>query len=245
MAEKLYTIPVNDAFDADSECPVCYLYRKLEKDALEFTLGPSYMEDDVRMETDDKGFCTPHLRMLLPMKNRLGLSLILKTHIDADLRKASALSKKTIKPASILKKQEKSELALWTEKEAETCFVCDRIAITFPHYLDTIVKLYKKDEAFRSKYETSKGFCRTHFGMLIEAGRREFSGDLFKRFTDETIRLYTDGLKRLSEDLDWFQNKFDYRYKDAPWKDSKDAIERAVVKTNSVYELPDGRNQTA
>ena len=31
MAEKLYTIPVNDAFDADCECPVCEMYMKLFK----------------------------------------------------------------------------------------------------------------------------------------------------------------------------------------------------------------------
>ena len=45
--EKIYTIPVNDAFQEDSECPFCAMERKLEEDAIAFTLGPSYMEDDV------------------------------------------------------------------------------------------------------------------------------------------------------------------------------------------------------
>ena len=52
MAEQLYTIPVNDAFDTDCECPVCAMYMKLENDALDYTLGPSYMEEDVRAMTD-------------------------------------------------------------------------------------------------------------------------------------------------------------------------------------------------
>ena len=54
--EELYTIPVNDAFDLDTECPVCAMQQALEADAIEFTMGPSYMEDDVRMETDRIGF---------------------------------------------------------------------------------------------------------------------------------------------------------------------------------------------
>ena len=64
MADQLYTIPVNDAFDADCECPLCLLARDLEKNAIEFTMGPSYMEDDNREKTDKLGFCPKHIRMM-------------------------------------------------------------------------------------------------------------------------------------------------------------------------------------
>ena len=46
MAEQLYTIPVNEAFEADFECPICAMHRSLERNAIEYTMGPSYMEDD-------------------------------------------------------------------------------------------------------------------------------------------------------------------------------------------------------
>ena len=46
MAEQLYTIPVNDAFTTDCECPICEMNRQLERNAIEYTMGPSYMEDD-------------------------------------------------------------------------------------------------------------------------------------------------------------------------------------------------------
>lgn len=65
MKEQLYTIPVNDAFAVDCECPVCSMYDSLEKDAIEFTMGPSYMEDDIRMETNKIGFCTHHVKTAL------------------------------------------------------------------------------------------------------------------------------------------------------------------------------------
>ena len=56
MKEKLYTIPVNEAFEHDSECPICAMRKKLEMDAIEFTMGPSYMEDDIREVTSRLGF---------------------------------------------------------------------------------------------------------------------------------------------------------------------------------------------
>ena len=48
MKETIYTIPLNDAFHAEDECPFCYLERDAEQHALEFILGSqaSYMEQD-------------------------------------------------------------------------------------------------------------------------------------------------------------------------------------------------------
>ena len=37
MKEQLYTIPVNEAFALDCECPVCAMHHKLKEDALDFT----------------------------------------------------------------------------------------------------------------------------------------------------------------------------------------------------------------
>ena len=83
MKETIYTIPLNDAFHAEDECPFCVLERDAEQHALEFILGSSasYMEDDVRMETDKIGFCRHHYKMMYDYGNRLGSGLILSTHM--------------------------------------------------------------------------------------------------------------------------------------------------------------------
>lgn len=60
MKEKLYTIELNDALKAGDECPFCYLERNLEQAAIEFVLGSSYMESDIRDQTDKQGFCRHH-----------------------------------------------------------------------------------------------------------------------------------------------------------------------------------------
>ena len=81
MKEKLYTIPLNDAFKEDGECPFCNIERSLEEHTLDFVLGPgaSYMEDDVRAETDAQGFCRAHYKKLYDYGNRLGTGLILSS----------------------------------------------------------------------------------------------------------------------------------------------------------------------
>ena len=35
MKEKLYTIPLNDAVNADDECPFCYIERNVEQDLMD------------------------------------------------------------------------------------------------------------------------------------------------------------------------------------------------------------------
>ena len=80
--EKLYTIPLNDAVNAQDECPFCYIERRLEQDLMDFVLGSgsSYMEADIRDMTDRAGFCRTHFKKMFDYGNTLGNAWILKTH---------------------------------------------------------------------------------------------------------------------------------------------------------------------
>ncbi len=42
--------------------------------------------------------------------------------------------------------------------------------------------------------------------------------------------MMEQNMQRLSDDLDWFCDKFDYRNKDADWRTSKDALPRGMQK---------------
>lgn len=233
MDEKLYTIPVNDAFDKDCECPICAMYNVLENDAINYTMGPSYMEDDVRAETDRLGFCKEHIRMLSEQKNKLGLALILTTHFQKTVKDVEKFGKNPMKPRSLFKKEE-SPILTYLDKLNGSCFVCERINRVFGRYIATVIQLYKTDAAFRKKYEGSKGFCNQHYADLLRAAQSSMSGSQFEEFVRLTTRLYLDNMNRLAEDLSWFVDKNDYRNIDAPWKNSKDAIPRAMIKSNGV-----------
>lgn len=232
MAEKIYAIPVNDAFDKDCECPVCLMYRDLQEDAVSFTLGPSYMDDRFRLQTDELGFCRPHMQMLYDRENRLGLALMMKTHMEKTNKDIEALSKNPLKGG--LFKKGSSAVVDYVKKLQSTCFVCDRVKQLYDRYIVTILYLYRTDEKFREKYKNSKGFCTEHFGRLLQDAPGELSGKLLDEFNRVTVQLYLDNMKRMHDDVEWFINKFDYNYKDEPWKNAKDAVIRGMTKLNGI-----------
>ena len=84
--EQIYTIPVNEAFEASRDdascgCPMCAIYRKLEENELDLILGASMMEPDVRIKTNEQGFCRLHYDLMFVRKNRLGMALTLESHL--------------------------------------------------------------------------------------------------------------------------------------------------------------------
>ena len=99
MKEQLYTIPLNDAVNANDECPLCFCQRAIEQDLLDFALGSgsSYMESDVREQTDKAGFCRMHFKKMYDYGNTLGHAWILKTHY-MEMRKQMADVMKKYQP---------------------------------------------------------------------------------------------------------------------------------------------------
>lgn len=237
MKEKLYTIPVNDAFNENCECPLCAMKNTLETNAINFTMGPSYMEDDVRAETDKIGFCNKHIQMLYENQNRLGLALMLKTHMDKtikDIETLSASTEKLSSPSLFKKKTELSKVKTYIDQLEDSCYICTMANTTFGRYILTIFSLYQNDAEFRTKFINSNGFCTAHYGLLYEEAPKHLSGDKLNDFIKVLNNLYLTNLKRVRDDLDWFTDKFDYRFANEPWKNSKDALPRSIVKTNSI-----------
>lgn len=234
MKEQLYTIPVNEALEQDCECPVCAMRRQLEKASLDYTLGPSYMEDDVRMVTDRVGFCATHAKELYRQQNRLGLALILKTHMDRTIKEAERLSQGPVIGGGLFRKKADAPVAEYMKKVNSSCFVCERVEKVFERYLATVFYLYEKEAEFREKLAGSKGFCSEHYALLYELAPQHLSGRELTEFLELLNTVYLDNMKRVRDDLEWFIDKFDYRNADAPWKNSKDALPRAIQKTNGI-----------
>ncbi len=226
MSEKIYTIPVNEAFEACAEdhkrgCPFCWLYNKLEANELDLILGASMMEPDVRKQTNEKSFCPDHFNLLLGGKNRLGLALILESHMN-QLREEcndKGLSALIGKTGSAAPKRLNS-----LDKD---CYICDRIEYSFSRMLSNAVLLWTEDEAFRDKVQAQPYICLPHFRMWLEVAEKELKkgySDFYKAVS-KPVYAYFDELRG---DVSWFCKKFDYRYDAEPWGNSKDAVERAA-----------------
>lgn len=233
MKEQLYTIPVSEALEKDCECPLCAMRQSLEKASIEYTLGPSYMEDDVRMVTDKVGFCATHVRELYKQQNRLGLALILKTHMDCTIKEVEKLSKAPMTGGGLFKKKAEAPLVEYMNKLECSCFVCERVEKVFDRYIATIFYLYERESEFRKKLAGAKGFCNKHYALLYAEAPNYLSGNMLSEFGEMLNQAYLENMKRVRDDLDWFIDKFDYRYADEPWKNSKDALPRTIIKTNS------------
>ncbi len=245
MKEKIYTIPVLDAFQTESECPFCTLYHKLEQDIIHFTLGPSYMENDVRTETNEKGFCLEHYQMMSKEKNMLGLALMVHTHMMHVHKNLSELLKKQ-KPA---KSKKSSFLPIFSKKENSpitqnpveqylhqvhhSCYICDQIQKTFDRYIDTFFYLWKKDNSFIDLVKECNGFCLHHFRLLYNTASDFLNPVQLSDFFECIIPLQLENLSRIEKELDWFIKKFDYRYEKEPWKNAKDALPRGILKMAS------------
>ncbi|MBR6643412.1 MAG: hypothetical protein IKL28_07110 [Lachnospiraceae bacterium] len=241
MKEQLYTIPVNEAFTVDCECPVCAMRHKLKEDALDYTLGPSYMEDDIRMVTDKVGFCKEHVQELYNKQNRLGLALMLKTHADKTIRDVSKLVKnyKPAKPSLFKKDTETNPMLTYLDEVQHSCFVCNKINNVFERYIATIFFLYEKESEFRNTVDNCKGFCSEHYALLLREAPKQLSQKYVEDFTKALHKSYIQGMERVRDDLSWFIDKFDYRYTNEPWKNSKDSLQRMMMKQNSLGYFPD------
>lgn len=239
MKEQLYTIPVTEAFEKDCECPICAMRKTLEDDSIDFTMGNSYMEDDVRILTDKAGFCEKHIKMLYQNQNRLGLALMLNTHLKKVTEDLEKLSKNAQKPSNSLfkKKSESSSVKAYIDNLEQSCYVCSRIDQTFERYLVTIFYLYQREKSFADQFLQSKGICTKHYGLLYDMAPSHLHGIILTDFLCQLNALYFKNMKRMQEDLEWFIDKFDYRNADAPWKNSQDALPRTIAKTNSILNI--------
>lgn len=236
MKEQLYTIPVNDAFNQPCECPLCKIYDNLEQESIDFMLGPSYMEDDIRMETNKTGFCTKHIKQLYDRQNRLGIALMLHTHMKHTGKHIEKMAKSCdSSKKSLFGKKEKSPLIDYIKEIENSCYICNRIENVFDRYIKTVIHCYTHDDDFKKKFNESKGFCTKHYGMLYEYAKKTLNSSALNNFISDLNDIYINNFKRVTDELEWFIDKFDYKNENEPWKNSKDAIQRSILKTNGLF----------
>ncbi len=233
MKEKIYTIPINESLEQDSECPFCVIEKKLETDAVEYALGAAMMEPDYRIISNEKGYCNKHFSMMFAKPNKLSLALVIETHIDEIIKnlKDSQPYIKNISKKSIFKKGTKDEnnkfLSLLSSTQ-NSCVICDKIDSEIKRYTDVFFYMWQKDTALKEKVLNSKGFCMKHFSMLCENSKDHLKDPV--EFISAIYNIQLENLERMHEDIHKFTLKFDYRNKDMPLGNAQDAPIRTIEK---------------
>jgi hypothetical protein len=240
MKETIYTIPVNEAFAADAECPICHMLAGIEARALNCLVGPdnAYMQGDVRMKTDEKGFCGKHFAALFKANNTLGLALMVETHLrkmNKELKKKIEDVRKGVKRSILTKGTiRQSGFAGYTEKQVRNCYICDMVDEVYPRYMDTFLRLWREEREMRERVKNGRGFCMGHFIDVMDVAAAGLAERDYGMFCDCVIPAQVAGFKRMEDEVAWFVQKFDYRFRDEPWGNSKDSIQRAILKLTSV-----------
>lgn len=241
MKEKIYTIPLSDAFLSGDECPFCHLERDAEQRAIRFALGPSasYMEPEIRAKTTQLGFCREHYKKMYDFSNPLGSALIMQSHLAEILEEFESQRESQPLPGKRSLFSRKSAgtdlpLAVWARKRGSSCFLCDSVEQTMERYFATFFYLLPEPE-FRSRVENANGFCMCHFARLLETAQDKLPNKYTDWFYTAVVGGMEENLRRVKGDLDWFVAKHDYRNAGADWKNARDAVKRTMQKLQGGY----------
>lgn len=239
MKETLYTIPLMDAFNEGEECAFCSIERKSEQDALDYILGSAsaYMQVDIREVTDKIGFCREHFKKMFQYGNALGNAIMLSSYYNrVNTQLAKRMSSPLAKKTRLFKRKDENEeneselsISSWIRDREAECQICGRFKETYARYLDTFFFMLK-DEDFYKVVMNSKGFCMHHYADIMDGIERKLSGRLREDAIKDINKLMKENMDRVEGDLTWFIEKFDYRNRDADWKNSRDALQRAMQK---------------
>ncbi len=222
--EQIYTIPVNEAFDEVSQkpecgCPFCVLYRKLQNDELDIILGASMMEPDIRIKTNEQGFCLSHYNMMLRRKRMLGMGLMLESHL-------AEVEKRVDGPTLLGNKAQAAHDSI--AQLNGDCYVCGRINKNLTAMISTAVYLFESDFDFRAKFAKAPYFCLPHYKAMLGYSSKKMPKRIFREFYDTAHGIQKKYMESLRADVSWFCKKFDYRYDEEPWYNSKDSVQRSI-----------------
>ena len=234
MRYHIDTIPVWEAMEKETSCPLCALYQKCEINEIDRSLGGSVMEPDSRIRVNEKGICCKHHQQLFMMQNRLGHALLVDSHSKEHLKKLETLEKSL--PATpgkrnlFARKEENHALrvAEALEKMSTTCVICEDIDSHMQRYMYTFLHLWKTDTKFRKTWEASKGMCLPHASELLRHASAHLNSQQQVEFTKSLMALVKNNFAEDEKDLEWFTLKFDYRNQSKPWGNSRNALERII-----------------
>ena len=242
MQYHLDTIPVWEAMEQNTACPLCALYRRVEASEIERSLGGSVMEPDARIRVNEKGICARHHGQLFAMQNRLGHALLVDSHTKELLKKIDSIKLPEERRGLFAPKDGLSALIETLKGLNAPCVICENIQTHMERYLYTFIHLWKTDQGFRAKWEASQGVCLPHAAELLAHAQRHLNAASQRAFAQTLLTLVKSSLAQDEKDLEWFTLKFDYRNHDKPWGNSRNALQRTInrLRGRCIDREPDG-----
>jgi hypothetical protein len=219
IRESILTIPIEEALEPHTGCPVCLMRDMLESRTVAYIMGDAMMEPDIRIETNKTGFCERHFAQMKNQKNRLSLALMLQTHLQK-------LEQDYFSGKPYAKKDPRTEKIKQT---LDDCFVCNAVTRGMLRFTQTLCEMSEDTDGAKLIAEQEM-LCLPHFQYLLETAPRFLSKKNLDSFTAIITDLAKKQIQLLYNDVSHFCSMYDYRNsgKDADWGNSRDSIERAI-----------------
>lgn len=223
MKERIYSIMLTDALEDKCACALCTVEQKLERNAEEYFLGPSVMEPDGRILTNESGYCRRHINMLYNMGNRLSLALTLETHVQYLSQLMQAPRK-----SGIIKKRADGSLLPFINA-ARGCALCKKLDEQMRTAARNFTGLFSEEADFRTEFYNGAGLCAEHTALALECASEELSGKRLEEFYAAFLKKQREKLEALYKDLNEFTMSFDYRNsKKELGENAKKSVEHTV-----------------
>ncbi len=218
MGYHIDTGLIKEKFNVDCECPLCEIQKVAEQQFLHEFLNDAVMADDCRIEVRKKGFCEEHFYKLFTGQNKLSVALQMET-------RAQAVNNLFLPAKSIGQAKKRA-------KEIETsfssCVICDLLNESMIKYYKTIAQLFAREKDFFKLLHGCKGFCFHHYAELLKYANN--AGFMAKEYLKILSDVQFRNLERLTDELNAFCSKHDYRNANAPLGNAETALPRVGEK---------------
>lgn len=220
-------IRIYESFEKKEKCALCRCIENFEDQVL------NAISTDLVMDLEffpkfghEYTFCDYHMSKIEGMQDKLGMAIMLKKLVTLEIRRMESRDVNS-----------KGTRLFMKRSNDKKCFVCEKVNLkALKNDIVITLDLWSKIESFRENFRGQQCFCFKHNKLLINAAKEKFSKKDFEIFKEELTEVQLKYCKELENDLEWFINKFDYRYVSEPWYNAKDSIYRAreVLKKDSI-----------
>lgn len=211
-------IRIYESFEKKEKCALCRSIEEFENQVLNSISTDLVMDLDFFPKFGDEyTFCDYHMSKMEDMRDKLGMAIMLKKLITLEIRKMESGQP-----------ENKGSKLFMKKSHDKKCFVCEKVNIKAMNSdISITLDLWKNKESFRENFRKQEYFCFKHNRLLINEAKSRLNKKEFQVFREEITNVQMKYCKELENDLEWFINKFDYRYSSKPWYNAKDSIYRA------------------
>lgn len=238
---KLEISRVHDAYAGGGECPLCVLMEGAERAYLASFQHSRVMEPNVRVQTNKTGFCPDHLGKLFQGENKLGLALVMLTHLQEKLPSLVSALDGTVTAAERGRRDAEARIRA-TIQSLETmrddCFICGLLSQDLERYTWTILYLWRKDRDFAAVFRASRGFCLSHFCAVLQSALSVLRQDRLAAWLRDAVPLMAGSLGKLEKDLAAFTQLYQAGNRSLGTDDERSALARTLQKLSGRIHRP-------